>query len=144
MKNYKSINSGFTLIELMIVMSIVALLIAIVGPLAIKSLEKAQAKQELLTLKIWLKQISYRAYIGGQNLQLSLSGKRVQLKTSDGENLIKQEEFDYLFFQPQQLSFNNRGFVTPLLITGTYRKQFLELDLNRWINGAQNNVELKP
>jgi len=137
-------NSGFTLIELMIVMLIVALLGAMVGPMAINSLEKAQAKQELLTLKNWFKQISYRAYIGGQSLKITLDGKQALLMTASEENIIKKETFDFLFFQPQQLLFNNKGFVSPLNVTGTYRKQALELDLSQWVNGTQEKKGLKP
>jgi len=137
MINYKSKLSGFTLIELMIVMSIVALLGAMVGPMVISSFEKAQAKQELLTLKNWFKQISYRAYIGGQSLKITLDGKQTLLMTVNEENVIKKEAFEFLFFQPQELLFNNKGFVSPLSVTGTYRNQPLKLDLGLWINGAQ-------
>ena len=48
---------GFTLIELMVVMAIVALLLTMVGPLAISAVDKANAKQEMLTMKNWLKKV---------------------------------------------------------------------------------------
>jgi prepilin-type N-terminal cleavage/methylation domain-containing protein len=67
---------GFTLIELMIVMAIVSLLLGLVGPLAINNLEKANAKQELLTIKNWLTKISYRAFHTGKEHILKLSVKK--------------------------------------------------------------------
>jgi len=132
LKQFK--KNGFTLIEIMIVMSIVALLMGLVGPLAIQNLEKAEAKSELMSVNNWLKQVSYRAYIGGQELTLKLNGKEVQLFTTKNSKLIKQESFEYLFFQPQQLVFNNKGFVSPTKIIGSYRGKPLELDLKKWIN----------
>ncbi len=127
-------KNGFTLIEIMIVMSIVALLMGLVGPLAIQNLEKAEAKSELMSVNNWLKQVSYRAYIGGQELTLKLNGKEVQLFTTKNAKLIKKQSFEYLFFQPQQLVFNNKGFVSPTKAEGSYRGKPLVLDLKKWIN----------
>lgn len=136
MTNYFSKN-GFTLIEIMIVMSIVALLMGLVGPIAIQNLEKAEAKSELLSVNNWLKQVSYRAYISGQHLTLKLNGKKVQLFTTQSSKLIKQNTFEYLFFQPQVLEFNNKGFVSPTKIIGHYRNKPLELELKKWINNEE-------
>ena len=126
--------SAFTLIELMIVMGIVSLLIALVGPMAIQNLEKAQAKSELLTVKNWLRKISYRSYVSGQELELSLQGKLAQLKTIQPSIVIKQQEFEYLFFQPQSLYFNSKGFVSPSQLSATYRDKPLNLDLASTVN----------
>ena len=64
--NRVSSIKGFTLLEVMIVMAIVGLLMALVGPLTIKSHEKTQAKAELLTLQNWIRGNSYRAYATGK------------------------------------------------------------------------------
>ena len=144
---------GFTLIELLIVMSIVALLTSLVGPLAINSVDKANAKQEMLTLKNWLRKISYRAFATGNSYQLQLKGKRAQLFVNNEDvnsndlannangNLIQQPiityTFDTLFFQPQQLTYTAKGFVNPAFIEGTYRGKPLQLNLNEWVNGKE-------
>ena len=125
---------GFTLIELIIVMSIVALLVAIVGPMTMNSLEKAQAKSELLVLKSWIKKVSYRAYISGQQLDLIFKDNKVVLKLKATEQVIKNHDFEYIHFQPQTLRFNNKGFVSPALIAGLYRDTSLTLDLSKTIN----------
>ncbi len=136
---------GFTLIELMIVMSIVALLMAMVGPLAINSLEKAQAKQEMLTLKNWLRKVSYQSYSTGKALAVKLEGKTATLYTQSSPNnspLITEIEsytFDSLFFQPQQLNYSRQGFVVPDKVTGSYRERPLNLNLSVWINSQENN-----
>ncbi|MDX2370003.1 MAG: type II secretion system protein [Colwellia sp.] len=128
-------NSGFTLIELMVVMSIVALLMTMVGPLAINAVDKANAKQEMLTIKNWLRKVSYRAFYTGQEYTIKLAGKEVQLfYRYEQITAITKIEFETLFFQPQTLNYNNRGFVEPNKVTGTFQGKTMELDLNSWVN----------
>ncbi|WP_177207999.1 pilus assembly FimT family protein [Pseudoalteromonas denitrificans] len=136
MSKYSNSNKGFTLIELMIVMSIVALLMGMVGPLAINSLERAQAKQEMLTVKNWLRKVSARAFSTGQAHVVKLSGKNVQLYVKDDEqNLIENKTFESLFFQPQEINYSKKGFVAIDKIEGTYRGRPLILNLKKWVNG---------
>ena len=139
----KSKNTGFTLIELMIVMAIVALLMGVVGSLAINSLEKAQAKQEMLSVKNWFRKVGVRAFYAGQAHVVKLSGKQVSLFIAGQEQQILENiSLDALFFQPQVLNYSAKGFVEPHRITGTYRGVELELDLNVMVNGvAEESVE---
>jgi prepilin-type N-terminal cleavage/methylation domain-containing protein len=133
-------QQGFTLIELMIVMSIVSLLTAIVGPLAINSLDKAQAKQEMLSIKNWLRKVSYRAFTTGQAHTIQLSGKRVILYAGSVENSpIENKTLTSLSFKPQRLSYSPKGFITPEVLEGTYRGKVLSINLSTWVNG-----EIKP
>ncbi len=134
-------RSGFTLIELMIVMSIVALLMGMVGPLAINSLEKAQAKQEMLSLKNWFRKISARAFHTGQVHIVELAGKKVTLLVEGIDNPIETTSFESLFFQPQQLHYNKKGFVRENSIVGTHRGKPLTLELASWVNGEQLSNE---
>ncbi len=142
MNRHQVKDRGFTLIELMVVMSIVALLMTMVGPLAISAVDKANAKQEMLTMKNWLRKISYRAFATGNSYQLKLTGKKAELfvKPSGTEQIISpiiSHTFETLFFQPQILTYTNKGFVTPAAIEGTYRGNILQLNLNEWVNGKE-------
>jgi len=132
---------GFTLIELMIVMSIVALLTGMVGPLAISSVEKTQAKQEMLSLKYWLKKIADRAYYTGKEYNVSFEGKQVTLTTKDSTQLIEKISLETIFFQPQVVSYSAKGFIDKEQVIGVYRKGRLELDLKSLINGV-DDIEL--
>jgi len=135
-----SIVKGFTLIELMIVMSIVALLTGLVGPLAINSLEKAQAKEEMLSMKNWLRKISYRAFATGQAYTVKLAGKNIALHSNDDmQTAIVDKNFESLFFQPQELIYNEKGFVSPPSLVGSYRGNTLTVDLAQWVNGESAN-----
>ncbi len=125
---------GYTLVELMIVMVIVSLIMGVVGPLTIRGMEKAEAKSELLSIKNWLKQISYQAYASGKELNFIVAGKRIVLSEQNNERVLKSVEVEYLFFQPQKITFNNKGFVFPHKLEGTYRDLPLTLNLNGWIN----------
>ena len=129
---------GFTLIELMVVMAIVALLMTMVGPLAINNLEKAQAKQEMLSLKNWFRKISARAFYTGQEHVVKLAGKKVMLYVRGQEQrTITEITFESLFFQPQILQYNTKGFVEPGKLTGSYRGTPIEVNLATWVNAEQ-------
>ena len=141
-KGYDEKNRGFTLIELMVVMAIVALLLTMVGPLAINAVDKANAKQEMLNMKNWLRKISYRAFATGNSYQLKLTGKKAELFVIDENDEKLQpplisKTLDALFFKPQILTYNPKGFVTPTLVEGTYRNKTLKVDLSEWVNGEE-------
>jgi prepilin-type N-terminal cleavage/methylation domain-containing protein len=131
-------NTGFTLIELMVVMSIVALLMGLVGSLAINSLEKAQAKQEMLSLKNWFRKVGVRAFYAGQAHVVKLTGKQVSLFiVGQEQQALESISLEALFFQPQVLNYSAKGFVEPNKITGTYRGVELDLDLSILVNGVE-------
>ncbi|WP_369621719.1 type II secretion system protein [Pseudoalteromonas distincta] len=134
---YKQLQTkqlGFTLMELMVVMTIITLLTGLVGPLAINSLDKAEAKSELLTLKNTLRKVSYRAYILQSPTDMVFKGSEITINfTKSSYEPIKVSN-KVLFFKEQTLHFNSYGFVQPLKLQVTYRDQNQELDLGTLIN----------
>ncbi|MFT7008492.1 MAG: prepilin-type N-terminal cleavage/methylation domain-containing protein [Colwellia sp.] len=134
-------NKGFTLIELMVVMAIVALLMSLVGPLTIQRYEKTRGIEESLSFKNWLVANSYRAFATGKNAVFSLSGNKVtftySINNTDLQNLaegvvagqiiyepqlnpiISSREFSYLFFQPQTIHVNAYGIISDKSISMT-------------------------
>jgi len=109
-----------------------------VGPLAINSLDRAQAKQEMLTVKNWLRKVSARAFSTGQAHVVKLSGKNVQLYVKgDEQNLIENKTFESLFFQPQLVSYSKKGFVSTGIVEGTYRNRQLAINLKEWVNAEE-------
>jgi prepilin-type N-terminal cleavage/methylation domain-containing protein len=150
MRKYQ--NTGFTLIELMIVLTVVGLLMALVGPLTVQSFEKAEAKSEMLQMKNWLRKTSSRAFSTGQAYTVQLKGKSLALFNEGNlESAITTKDFESIFFQPQTLTFNHNGFVKPLQLNAVYRKREMTIDLSSWINGNKpkslvsgNNNNEKP
>ena len=160
--NHKPIaHSGFTLIELMIVMAIMALLMALVGPLTIQGYEKMKGKEEQLALKNWLRANSYRSFATGQAGEFTLdkdqavfgypvlvanpltpAGQVEQgLPDDDGEpdqqHIVSTRKFKYLNFQPQTLRVNTFGLVFPAEVSLQHRGEDLSLVLNERVHAIK-------
>ena len=92
----------------------------------------------MLTIKNWLRKISYRAFNTGQAHRLKLSGKRAELFVEGNDQVpIVTKKLDTLFFQPQVLTYSVKGFVYPEQVFGSYRNQPLNLNLKAWVNGQE-------
>jgi prepilin-type N-terminal cleavage/methylation domain-containing protein len=130
-KTYSATNRAFTLIELMVVMAIVALLMGLVGPLTIKGYEKIKAKEELMSLKNWIKGNSYRSFATAKQGEMLLSNQNISLTFANNDlfssidnsqrevikKIIASRNFKYLTFSPQKISVNTFGLITPSNIT---------------------------
>jgi len=134
-------SQGFTLIELMVVMAIVALLMSLVGPMTIEGYEKIKAKEEQLSLKNWIKGNSYRSFATGKASVITLSGVSISLSFEDDYDInselsnpiansesdeftqtdeiaiIASRSFEHLTFQPQQITVNTFGLISPSEVT---------------------------
>jgi prepilin-type N-terminal cleavage/methylation domain-containing protein len=115
------LNKGFTLIELIIVLSIVSLLLTIVASISIKAVDKAEAKTELLATTRWIKSISFQAFIEQQSYVLKLSGNTLSLYKNPTDELVKSKTLASLKFTQQWVSINSNGYVTPKNVTGHFR-----------------------
>jgi len=122
-------NKGFTLIELIIVLSIVGLLLAIVAPISIKAVDKTEAKTELLSTTKWIKNIGFQAFIEQQNYALELNGNTLNLYKKPSNELVKTKTLESLNFTQQWVNFNANGFVTPEHINGHFRNEPLSIML---------------
>lgn len=122
-------NKGFTLIELIIVLSIVGLLLAIVAPISIKAVDKTEAKTELLSTTKWIKNIGFQAFIEQQNYALELTGNTLNLYKKPSNLLVKTKTLESLNFTQQWVNFNANGFVTPEHINGHFRNEPLSIML---------------
>lgn len=126
--NFK-VNSGFTLIELIIVLSIVSLLLAVVAPISIKAVDKTEAKTELLNTTKWIKNIGFQAFIEQQSYALELNGNSLNLYTKPSNKLVKSKTLESLSFTQQWVNFNANGFIVPQQIQGHFRGEPLSISL---------------
>jgi prepilin-type N-terminal cleavage/methylation domain-containing protein len=120
-------TKGFTLIELIMVLSIVSLLLAVVAPISINAVDKTEAKTELLSTTKWIKNIGFQAFIEQQNYALKLSGNTLSLYSQPSNQLVKSKTLESLKFTQQWVNFNSNGFVTPQKISGHFRGEPLSI-----------------
>lgn len=154
-------STGFTLIELMIVMAIVALLMSLVGPLTIQGYEKIKAKEEQLSLKNWIKANSYRSFATGQTGEFRLDKSQAififQLPADSSvlvdknqlgqglsdafnesqQHIVSTRSFKYLNFQPQTLRVNTFGLLFPAELRLERRGKAINLDLNERVHAIK-------
>jgi prepilin-type N-terminal cleavage/methylation domain-containing protein len=126
--NFK-FSKGFTLIELIIVLSIVSLLLSVVAPISIKAVDKTEAKTELLNTTKWIKNIGFQAFIKQQSYSLELYGNTLNLYKTPSNELVKTKELASLNFTQQRVDFNANGLVTPAQISGHFRGEPLTISL---------------
>lgn len=109
--NCGPLKSGFTLVELLIVMSIMGLILSLVGPLALRVVDKAQAQSEFISFKNSLKKISYIAFASATEHSVVVDMQKISILKAD--ETIQQSQFKYLQFSPQKITFNSRGYPFP-------------------------------
>ncbi len=104
-------QQGFSLIELIVVMIMIAGLVAIVAPGATKSLQSSKRFIEERKLQSLVKQVSKLTFFSGKSATLAFAANEVDILLED--QLYKTEVFDELIFTSAQLHFSSTGFVIP-------------------------------
>lgn len=82
MSLFKRSNSGFSLIELLVVISIMASIMALVGPLTVRSVESARAQTELVSIERW---------INGWGRKAFLMGSVIVIEAQNGQLIARSE-----------------------------------------------------
>ncbi|REL32623.1 type II secretion system protein [Thalassotalea euphylliae] len=102
-------NRGFTLIELMVVMSIVAITYSLVGPNLFKSFDRTNFYADKKDTMELLKAISYKAFINSQPIEVTFSDRKISYGyKNQGERL--EVIYEHIRFPRQQLVFSSAGF----------------------------------
>lgn len=104
----KAVHKGFTLIELLIVMVILGISSALVGPSLFQQYTKMQQQQELVGFKQQLRFIGQQAFYYRSSIQLSLDGKTVSVRYNSSDEQ-QDKVYESLFFEPNELVFNRDG-----------------------------------
>jgi prepilin-type N-terminal cleavage/methylation domain-containing protein len=99
---------GFTLVELLVVMTIALTAVTLVSGLAIDSQQKFKVKAETLSLRGIFRKISNTAFILEASLDIVVKAERIQLLTED-ESLIFEQRFEQLSFTPIRFNVNELG-----------------------------------
>lgn len=96
---------GFSLIELLVSLTIITSLLALVGPLGYRSVERAKAQTELVSFQRWLDRQGHDAFIRGNKIDIdwvsertviaSVREREVGSKTLENLKNLKQDPFSF-------------------------------------------------
>jgi prepilin-type N-terminal cleavage/methylation domain-containing protein len=86
MSRFKKSRAGFSLIELLVVISIMAAIMRLVGPLTVRSVESAQAQTELVSIERWINGWGRKAFLTGSVISVKARNGQLIAET-DGESI---------------------------------------------------------
>lgn len=98
---------GFTLVELLIVLSITMLATALVGGLTLDSVNKYQTKAEMLELQQIFKKASDMAFVDENHIAITLQNSELILTNADNRRQVFQ--FEHIKFNNQTVNINVLG-----------------------------------
>lgn len=127
-------QSGFTMIELMVVLLIASTVIALVGSLTIDRVEKTQARSETMGLQNAIRGLAYRAFVASEQHQLYFEGKAVKIYVN--KQLYDTFVYQHLFFQPQTIVLNTMGFPEQTSLNILENDKNIQLDMKSLFQAA--------
>lgn len=119
-----------TLIELLIVFSIVGMLVSLVSPSIQRTFDRASAQGEWLQLQNQLRSVAFKAYSSGRAIEVDFAGAELRIKSS-GEKDEKAIAYRHLFFDPAQtIRFTANGFSSAdsLRVSQSGRERIMRLN----------------
>lgn len=134
-------NQGVTLIELLVVITIMMTMLTLVSPLAMNTIDKAEAQREYLSFCNLLRHISVQAFSNGSGINVTLNqnvfiASLIPLNIGSDEEvfpieykIIVEREYEYLIFQETELKFNKNGMPNISTINFTQRNKVKNIDL---------------
>jgi prepilin-type N-terminal cleavage/methylation domain-containing protein len=126
--------NGFTLVEMLIAISIMGLILSLVGPLTLKVIDRAQAQSELISFKNNLKKVSYVAFVSSTEHTFVFEDNNAIIFKADKK--YAKISFKHLLFTPQELTFNSRGYPSPEILEFNSANKTVSLNVFRLIEGA--------
>jgi len=139
---FKKVNQkGVTLIELLVVITIMMTMLTLVAPLAINTIDKAEAQSEYLSFCGVLRRVSMRAFANGSGVYIALHdnsltafivplkiGTHQQLSSKENE-IVFERTYEYLKFSTIQFQFNRNGMPNIETISLNQQKKTRQIDL---------------
>lgn len=123
---------GMTLVELLIVFTIMGLLVSLVAPSSTKLLDKARAQEEWLVLDRTIDSLAFRAFADGKYVELAAEDQTLQWKI-DGKP-AGALALGYLRFEKDQIVvISPNGFADLDEIVVFQGDRPRALRLNRWL-----------
>ena len=134
-------HQGVTLIELLVVITIMMTMMSLVAPLAMNTIDKAEAQSEFLSFCGTLRRASVKAFVNGSGIKMTLDKNTLTAwQVNEDIGLVADDEFiepqvlfereyKYLTFSTTNLNFNKNGIANLVSINLTQLKRKRALDL---------------
>ena len=103
-------QGGFSLIELMVVMAIMAILMGLTGGLVTKTIDQQTRQVELQKVRQLFKRLGYHSYYNGYAITLRMQESTITITENNQQTKI---EFEQLVFSPNDYSISTNSAVTP-------------------------------
>lgn len=102
--------SGFSLVEVIVVMAIMTTLLALSGGLLTKSVDKQERLVELEKVHQLFKRLSYEAYYKGTEMKVSTRNNVIEISSSLEQRRL---EFSQLTFVANDYTVSTKAVITP-------------------------------
>jgi prepilin-type N-terminal cleavage/methylation domain-containing protein len=119
-------SNGFSLIELMVVMAIIAVLMALTGGLATKNVSKRERLVEIEKVAQIFKRLSYQAYYTGYDVDVRLEGNYLTANTAGSSKVV---EFKQLNFTVANYLVSTKASVSPNFYRVSWQEGYREFPI---------------
>ena len=127
-------NAGATLLELLVVVTIMMTLIGLIAGATLDSVDRAAGQTEVIAVYSLVKKAGARAFASGNSVALNFSDSHVEVYI--GDKLRSKSTFEHLIFNPQSLRFNRNGMTDTMAIHVTVLGIAKTLDLTPLFNNT--------
>lgn len=83
-------TSGFSLVELLVVLAVSSVLVALVGPLGLATVERVKVQSEVVAIQRWHDRMGYTAFIHGQSVEIRSDGRKRLVAYMDSEVIAER------------------------------------------------------
>jgi len=140
-------SKGVTLIELLVVITIMMTMMALVAPLAMNTVDKAEAQSEFLSFCGTLRRASIKAFANGSGIKIVLDKNKLTafkvkphpISTLQDDNaeeeILFEHNYQFLTFTTTDIHFNKNGISNLLTISFNQLTRKRELDLLALLEG---------
>ena len=109
-RNYVTRQKGFTMIEMMVTLVIIGVATSLVGGMLVETVAKQERLVEVEKVKHVFKQLSYKAFYSGADIDVVLAENTMQVSA---KGLSKQIVFNQLDFDTQHFIVSTGATISP-------------------------------
>jgi prepilin-type N-terminal cleavage/methylation domain-containing protein len=127
---------GYTLIELLIVLTIVGLVAGLVGGIAVDRVEKAQVQTEARSVERLLRGLAFEAFARGRPVRLRADGARLTWSVP-GEADRHRDLEHWFFAPPQDVEIDASGIARPDQLLVVKGREERRIAMNEWLGESR-------